>query len=114
MGSSDCLFFFATISPKHQAKMSPRMAAMLVIFLAIWTLAAAAPAEENMLNAPQDRGCGNAYAGCCDCSRKGGWANNGKCMIDQSTNYCRAGFKCVCDDSRIGFGLGYCAGLCKK
>jgi len=83
-----------------------------------------APAENELLNEkrealesllklqnlePQDR-CGNAYAGCCDCTRR----NNDKCMIKASKNWCKPGFKCKCVDDRIGFGFGLCSGQCKK
>merc|ERR1712126_655400 len=101
-------------------KMIALRMSVVVIFVGLFALSECAPnfleersdAVAELLDLanpePHDR-CGNAYSGCCDCSRR-----KNKGMIVASKNWCKPGFKCACVDDRIGFGFGYCSGQCKK
>merc|ERR1711872_933500 len=98
------------IDLKNSLKMKSLILAILIIFMGIWTLSESAPAEENM--EPQDRGCWSfgkdEYRGCCDCSKQ----KDKTCKI--SNMQCKPGFRCICGETRWGFGFGTCTGQCKK
>ena len=55
-------------------------------------LRCAAMVESNVLvQKAQDRGCSNAYSGCCDCAREDGALGSGKCMNMPEEDLCRPG-----------------------